>query len=67
LGNLLSLEVISGGEGFQEMPIVYIESETGINAEISLRLCIDRVGDDITKEPGVEDKVISVVDCVGKI
>ena len=66
-GNLLSLEVISGGEGFQEMPIAYIESETGMNAEISLRLCIDRVGDDITKEPGVEDKVISVVDCVGKV
>ena len=66
-GNLISLEVISGGEGFQDMPIAYIESESGINAEISLRLCIDRIGDDAAKEPGVQDKVVSVVDCVGKI
>jgi hypothetical protein len=66
-GNLISLEVVSGGEGFQEMPIAYIESETGINAEISIRLCIDRIGDDAAKEPGVQDKVVSVVDCVGTV
>jgi len=67
IGNLIALEVVSGGEGFQDMPIAYIESETGINAEISIRLCIDRIGDDAAKEPGVQDKIVSVVDCVGKI
>ena len=66
-GNLISLKIVSSGEGFQQMPTAYIESATGINAEISLRLCIDRVGDDITREPGIGDKMISVVDCVGKV
>ena len=49
------------------MPTAYIESETGINAEISLRLCIDRVGDVEVEEPSVQDNIIEVIDCVGKI
>ena len=67
IGNLIALNLVSGGEGFLEMPRAYIDSETGFNAEITIRLCIDRIGDDLAKEPGVRDKVVSVVDCVGKV
>ena len=67
LGQLTSVKVISGGEGIKENPIIYIQSETGFNAEILLRFCIDRIGSDQIKEPTVQDKIISVVDCVGKV
>ena len=65
-GNLISLKIIKGGEGFQQMPVAYIKSDTGINAEIGIRMCIDRIGDEV-KEPPSGEKIISVVDCVGKV
>ena len=65
-GNLIDLKIVSGGEGFQEMPKVYIESKTGFNARIIPKLCIDRVGVDKLKQPEIQDKLVSVVDCVGK-
>ena len=66
LGQLTSVKIISGGEGFQQIPTIYIESETGFNAEIVPRFCIDRVGVDQVKEITAQDKIISVIDCVGK-
>ena len=66
-GQLTSVKIISSGEGFQQMPTIYIESETGFNAEIIPKFCIDRVGVDQVKEPTIQDKIISVIDCVGKI
>ena len=65
-GNLTSLKIIKGGEGFQQMPRAFINSDTGLNAEIGIRMCIDRVGDDVKELPSA-DKIISVIDCVGKI
>ena len=65
-GNLIKLEIVNGGEGFKEFPTITIESETGFNAEIRARLCIDRITDEL-KIPEVQDKIVSVVDCVGKI
>ena len=65
-GNLIKVEIVNGGEGFTEFPTIYIESETGFNAEIRARLCIDRITDEL-KVPSVQDKVISVVDCVGTV
>jgi hypothetical protein len=67
LGQLTSVKVVSGGEGILENPKIYIESETGFNAEIIPRFCIDRVGIDEVREPTVQDKIISVIDCVGKV
>ena len=49
------------------MPKVYIQSETGFNARITLKLCIDRIGEDRIKEPGLQDKLVSVIDCVGTL
>ena len=66
-GALEGIKVTSGGEGFKEVPNIYIESETGFNAKILPRFCIDRVSADQLKEPGIQDKIVSVVDCVGKI
>ena len=66
LGQLTSVKVTSGGEGIRENPKIYIESETGFNAEIIPRFCIDRVGIDEVREPTVQDKIITVIDCVGK-
>ena len=65
-GNLTSLKIIKGGEGFQQMPRAFINSDTGINAEIAIRMCIDRVGDEVKELPSA-DKIISVIDCVGKV
>ena len=65
-GSLVKVELINGGEGFTEFPTIYIESETGFNAEIRARLCIDRITDEL-KLPAVQDKVVSVIDCVGTV
>ena len=65
-GSLIDLKIIDGGEGFTEFPVIYIESETGFNAKIRPRLCIDRVTDELNL-PDIQDKVVSVVDCVGKV
>ena len=65
-GNLIKLEIINGGEGFREFPTIEIESDTGFNAVIRARLCIDRITDEL-KLPDVQDKVVQVVDCVGKV
>jgi hypothetical protein len=66
-GTLEGVKIISVGEGFKEVPNVYIESETGFNAKLIPRFCIDRVSADQLKEPGIREQIISVVDCVGKV
>ena len=66
-GRLLSIKVTSGGEGFLERPRVYIKSETGFGSYIIPKFCIDRVGiDDLNRNPSLQDKIVSVVNCVGK-
>lgn len=64
LGKVTGIKVTKGGEGFLELPDVYIETETGINAILLPRLCIDRIGEDVEKP--VTGGLVSVVDCVGK-
>ena len=66
-GRVVSVKVTVQGEGFTEYPRVYIRSETGYNAQLRPKLCIDRVGSDELKEPQTQDKIVSVIDCVGLI
>jgi hypothetical protein len=66
-GALESIKLTSSGEGFKEVPRVYIQSNTGYNSKLIPVFDIDRVSVDKLKEPGVQDEIISVVDCVGKI
>ena len=65
-GRVISIKVTQTGEGFTEYPTLYIKSETGYNAVLRPKLCIDRVGSDELKEPTSQDKVVTVIDCVGK-
>ena len=67
-GRLLSIKVTDGGEGFTERPNVYIMTETGFGANIIPKFCIDRVGvDDLNRNPSLQDKVVTVINCVGKV
>lgn len=67
-GRLLSVKVTAGGEGFKEVPKIYIQSDTGFGSEIIPKFCIDRLGaDDLERDPSLQDKVITVIDCVGKV
>lgn len=66
-GTLEGVRITSTGEGFKEVPRIYVASETGFNAKLIPRFCIDRVSADQLKEPGIQDQIISVVDCVGKV
>jgi hypothetical protein len=65
-GRVISVKVTEQGEGFTEYPRLYIRSETGYNAQLRPKLCIDRVGSDELKQPTSQDKVVRVIDCVGK-
>ena len=49
-GSIESVKVTAGGEGFTQMPDVYIKSETGFNAELRPVFCIDRIAKDEVKE-----------------
>lgn len=61
-GRVIKVNITNTGEGFKQMPNIYIESKTGYNAQLIGKLCIDRDG---AKEPDDNDKVITVIDCVG--
>ena len=64
-GRVTSVKITESGEGFTEFPRIYIKSETGYNAVLRPKLCIDRIGEDKFKSPELQDKVITVIDCVG--
>lgn len=68
-GSVESVKITSGGEGFTQMPDVYIKSETGFNAELKPVFCVERIAKDEVKEYDrkLQKKLISVVDCVGKV
>jgi hypothetical protein len=85
-GSLESVKIISSGMGFTERPNIYIETQTGYNAQIVPVFCVNRVGDvpeneliSVTGPEGeqvlttgspispVGEKIIHVVDCVGKV
>ena len=65
-GTVISVKVTEQGEGFKEMPKIYIQSDVGFNAELLPKLCIDRISNDDAKEPTFQDQVVTVIDCVGK-
>jgi hypothetical protein len=68
-GVLEKVNIVAVGAGFTERPEITIQSETGYNAEIIPILCVNRIGDipeaEAVLPPGA--RVISVVDCVGKV
>jgi hypothetical protein len=81
-GTLEDVKIISSGMGFTERPDIYIQTKTGYNAKIIPILCVNRIGDvpeeELISTPGggkttgslsspVGEKIIHVVDCVGKV
>lgn len=66
IGSLLAVNIIRGAEGFTEMPEIYIETETGYNAELVPVFKVNRVGDNPDASVPLGEKVVSVIDCVGK-
>ena len=68
-GELLKIDILDSGSGFEEMPRIYIRSETGYNAEILPLLCVNRIGDVPESDYSIPfgEKIIKVVDCVGKV
>ena len=65
-GDLVGVKVTAGGEGIKDIPTIYVQSETGFNATIRPKFCVQRVTDEVIV-PEVHDKIVSVVDCVGQV
>lgn len=67
-GSLIRVDIVSPGIGFAEFPNIFIESNTGFNAQMIPKLCVERVGDLTEEDPNKYDgkQIISVVDCVGR-
>jgi hypothetical protein len=67
-GSIIDINIIDEGEGFTQRPEIVINTESGYNANLIPILCVDRIGDvpeELYKIPQGE-KIIKVVDCVGK-
>lgn len=68
-GRLISIDIIKKGIGFTDVPNIYIDSETGINARMTPLFEVIRIGDlpedqDIVP---IGTPIINVVDCVGRV
>jgi hypothetical protein len=67
-GNIIDVNIISGGSGFTDIPEITIQSETGINAVLVPVFNFQRIDDlDEVSRPPLDTKVVNVVDCVGKL
>lgn len=65
-GSLAKVNIIKSAEGFTDLPEIFIDSETGYNAELIPVFKVCRIGDDTKDEIPPGTSIISVVDCVGK-
>jgi hypothetical protein len=67
-GSIIDINIIDNGEGFTEIPEIVVNTESGYNANLIPILGATRIGDvpeELYKIPQGE-KIIKVVDCVGK-
>lgn len=67
-GEVTKVNIIAAGSGFDDLPEIIIESDTGFNAVIKPVLRVKRILDEkelLELPPGT--KIISVVDCVGRV
>lgn len=65
-GGIYRIKVTETGEGFKEMPKIYIKSDTGIGARLLPQLGVNRVDkDDIDADTA--DKVVNVTDTTGSV
>lgn len=66
-GSLIDIEIKSSGYGFESIPTVFIKTETGKNAQILPVLCVHSIENKVDTQIPEGVKLLSVVDCVGKI
>ena len=68
IGSLMSVKITDGGQGFTDMPDVYLKSETGFNAVLLPKFCVERIAkDELVEYKPDQDKLVSIVDCVGVV
>ena len=68
IGVLMSVKITEGGQGFTETPEIYIQSETGFNAVLLPKFCVERIAsDELVDYKPSQDKLVSIVDCVGVV
>jgi hypothetical protein len=68
VGTLVEIKIVKNGFGFVERPQIIIETSTGYNAKVNPVLCVNRLDNDkvgLSRIP--PQKIITVIDCVGKI
>ena len=65
VGSIRSIKVTEPGEGFKEMPNVYIKSKRGVRSKLLPQLGVNRMSAEAVREPSLADKIIQVVDTVG--
>lgn len=68
-GRVTDVKVVDGGIGFTELPNIFIDSGTGINAKLLPVFEVIRVGEDIEDSITVPKgtPVVQVIDCVGQV
>ncbi len=64
-GAIVGVRVEKTAIGYDSRPTIFVESETGFNAELIPVFKVIEVDENLEPPPGT--KIISVVDCVGKI
>ncbi len=65
-GGIYRVKVVETGEGFKEMPRVYVKSNTGIGARLLPQLGVNRVEED-KLDAETASKVVNVIDTTGTI
>ena len=66
-GSIVSIKLTSQGEGYKEMPNVFVRSTNGSGAKLLPQLGVNRVTQDDLDDEEIESKVVNVVDSTGTI
>ena len=66
-GGIVSIKLTSQGEGYKEMPNVFVKSTNGTGAKLLPQLGVNRVTEDDLEDEEIESKVVDVVDSTGSI
>ena len=66
-GGIVSIKLTSQGEGYKEMPNVFVRSTNGTGAKLLPQLGVNRVTEDDLDGGDIESKVVNVVDSTGSI
>ena len=66
-GTIEQVKLSQCGEGYTETPNIYIETESGYNVELLPVFTVETVQNIAEVPPIIQQQLISVIDCVGKV